>query len=174
MIPCPNAYDIFLKTVMDPVDRNLLESYIGWLLLGQQENIPQYIILYGKTGSGKTTISNALCRIFGGGRISYSAEMAKFANSPIAIIRDADADKIIRDTIMNEELRDVKFIIETNKLPPQEDPLVRILCMTGNKIAKPIFDELIIPGLWEMAIPYKYYCIDKLYGHLNVKGDSND
>jgi len=171
MIPCPNAYDIFLKTVMDPVDRNILESYIGWLLLGQRENIPQYIVLYGNAGSGKTTILNALYRIFSEDGVFLSAKMAKFANSPIAIIQDANADEIIRETIMDEDLQDVTFIIETNKLPPQEDPQVRVLCMTGNRIAKPIFYDLIIPGLLEMSIPYKHYCIDKLYKHLEVKGE---
>lgn len=172
MIPCPNAYDIFLRKVMDPVDRDYLESYIGYFLLGQLENVPQYIVLYGRPGSGKTTIINALRGVLGEGKISYSAEMAKFTHSPIAIIQDADADKIIRETIMDKELRDITFIIETNKLPPQEDPLVRVLCMTGKRIAKPTFDELIIPGLLEMAIPYKYYCIDKLYKHLNVEGEN--
>ena len=173
MISCPNAYDIFLKTVMDPVDRGSLESYIGFFLLGQLESIPPYIVLYGRPGSGKTTIINTLRRVLGEGKISYSAEMAKFAHSSIAIIQDADANKIIRDTIMDKELRDIKFIIETNKLPSQDDPCVRVLCMTGNRIAKPIFDELLLPGLWEMTIPYKYYCIDKLYKHLEVKGESN-
>lgn len=172
MISCPNAYDILLRTIMDPVDRDLLESYIGWFLLGQRENIPQYIVLYGEPESGKTTISNVLCRIFGEGRISYSAEMAKITHSPIVIFPDSDADRTIRETIMDKELRDVKFIIGTNKLP-QQDPLVRVLCMTGKRIAKPIFNELILPGLWEMTIPYKYYCIDKLYKHLRVGGDLN-
>ena len=174
MISCPNAYDIFLRTVMDHVDRDYLESYIGYFLLGQLENVPQYIVLYGRPKSGKTTIINALRRVLGEGKISYSAEMAKFAHSPITIIQDSDADKIIRETIMDKELRDVTFIIETNKLPEHSDPLVRVLCMTGNRIAKPISDELILPGLLEMAIPYKYYCIDKLYRHLEVKGESND
>lgn len=174
MIPCPNVYDIFLKTVMDPVDREKLEDYIGWFLLGERENIPQYTVFYGESGSGKSTILNMLCRIFGDGRISYGAEMSKVTHSPIVIIQDTDADKLIRDTITDKELRDKKFFIATNKLPPQGDVLVRVLCMTGNRIAKPIFNELVLPGLWEMTIPYKYYCIDKLYRHLEVKGDSND
>ena len=166
MIPCPNAYDVFLKTVMDPVDREMLEDYIGWFLLRQLENIPQYIVFYGESGSGKSTILNILCRIFGDGRISYGAEMSKIAHSPIVIIQDTDVDKLIRDTITDKELRDKKFFIATNKLPLQKDPLVRVLCMTGKKIAKSIFNELILPGLLEMTIPYKYYCIDKLYRHL--------
>ena len=174
MIQCPNAYEIFLRTVMDPVDCDYLESYIGYFLLGQLENVPQYIVLYGRPGSGKTTIINALRRVLGEDKISYGAEMAKFTHTPIAIIQDSDADKIIRETIMDKELRDITFIIATNKLPAHSDPLVRVLCMTGKRISKPIFDELIIPGLLEMAIPYKYYCIDKLYRHLEVKGGSND
>ena len=86
MIPCPNVYDIFLKTVMDPVDRKMLEDYIGWFLLGEKENIPQYTVFYGESGSGKSTILNMLCRIFGDGRVSYSVEMSKLAHSPIVII----------------------------------------------------------------------------------------
>lgn len=175
MIPCPNVYDIFFKTVMDLVDRDYLESYIGYFLLNQLENVPQYIVLYGRPGSGKTTIINALYRVLGEDKIScFSAKMAKFAQLPIAIIQDANADKIIQETIMDKDLRDVTFIIETNKLPAHSDPSVRVLCMTGNRIPKPIFNDLILPGLWEMTIPYKYYCIDKLYKHLNVEGDLND
>lgn len=173
MIPCPNAYDIFLKTIIDPVDRDYLESYIGWFFLRDLENIPQYIILYGGAGSGKSTILQTMRRIFGDGRISYSTEMIKVTHAPIAIIDDVDADKVIRDTIMDKELRNTKFFITTNKLPLQEDPCVRVLCMTGNRIPKPVFMELILPGLWEMTIPYKYYCIDKLYKHLRVEGDLN-
>lgn len=169
MIPCPNAYDIFLKTVMDPVDRKMLEDYIGWFLLGQLENIPQYMVFYGESGSGKSTILNMLCRIFGDVRISYDAEMSKIAHSPIVIIQDTDADKLIRDTITDKELRDKKFFIATNKLPLQGMSYARVLCMTEKRISKPIFNELILPGLWEMTIPYRYYCIDKLYRHLNIE-----
>ena len=168
MIPCPSAYDIFLKTVMDPVDREMLENYIGWFLLRQLENVPQYIVLYGEPATGKSVILNTLRNIFGEGCISYTADMAKFAHSPIIIIDDAPVDKIIRDTITDKELHDKKFFIATNKLPQQGMSYARVLCMTGKRINKPIFNELILPGLLEMTIPYKYYCIDKLYRHLNI------
>lgn len=167
MIPCPNAYDILLRTIMDPVDRAALESYIGYICLGDYGSVPKYVVLYGEPGSGKSTILNFLVRIFGEGRVSYSPEMAKIAKSKIVIIQDGDTDKIIEKTFDDLKLMETTFFIATNKLPKNTDILARTLCMTGKRIAEPIFRDMFLPGLWEMTIPYKYYCVDKLYRHLN-------
>lgn len=172
MIPCPNAYDILLRTIMDPVDRDYLESFIGHICLGDYDNVPKYIVLYGKAGTGKSTILNALVRIFGEGKISYGAEMAKLAHSPIIIIQDGNADKIIDETNNDYSLSKTKFFIATNKLPNYWEPTARVLCMTGERIPGKIFTKLILPSLWEMAIPYKQYCVDKVCEYLNVKGET--
>lgn len=173
MIPCPNAYDILLRTIMDPFDRDRLESFIGRICLGDYDSVPKYTVLYGEMATGKSTILNALVRIFGEGKISYGAEMAKIAHSPIVIIQDSDADKIIDKTNNDYSLNKTKFFIATNKLPNYWEPTAHVLCMTGNRIPESVFMELILPGLLEMTIPYKYYCIDKLYKHLRVEGDLN-
>lgn len=174
MIPCPNAYDILLRTIMDPIDRDCLESIIGRICLGDYDSVPKYTVLYGEAATGKSTILNVLVRIFGDGKISYSAEMAKFAHSPIAIIQDGDTDKIIDETNNDYSFNKTKFFIATNKLPNYWEPTARVLCMTGERIPVKIFMNLILPSLWEMAIPYKQYCVDKVCEYLNAKGDSND
>ena len=171
MIPCPNVYDIFLKTVMDPVDRDYLESFIGHICLGDYDSVPKYIMLYGKAGTGKTTILNALVRIFGEGKISYGADMAKFVHSPIIIIQDSDADKIVDETKNDYSLSKTKFFIATNKLQNYWEQNVRVICMTGERIPDKIFKKLFLPSLWEMTIPYKQYCVDKICEYLNVKGE---
>ena len=171
MIPCPNSYDILLRTIMDPVDRDCLESIIGHICLGDYDSVPKYTVLYGESGSGKSTILNFLIRIFGEGKISYGAEIAKFAHSPIVIIQDASADKIIDETNNDYSLNKIKFFIATNKLPNYWEQTTRVLCMTGEKIPVKIFNNLILPSLWEMTIPYRKYCVDKACEYLNVKGE---
>ena len=163
MIQCPCVYDIYLNTVMDSADRYALECYIGWFLLEKRELIPQYIILYGDPGSGKSTILYMLYRLFGDDQINYSIEMAKLTKSPCVIIHDGDADKIIHDTINDRDLEKTIFIIATNKLPKNYTTNVKVLCMTGNKIKDSIFDKLIYPGLFKMIDLYGKYCIDALY-----------
>ena len=174
MIRCPNAYDILLRTIMDPVDRDYMESFIGRICLGDYDSVPKYIVLYGESGSGKSTILNFLIRVFGEGKISYGTEMAKFAHSPIVIIQDGDANKIIDDTNNDYSLNKTKFFIATNKLPNYWEPTSRVLCMTGERIPVKIFNNLILPSLWEMTIPYKQYCVDKVCEYLNTKGEPID
>lgn len=174
MIPCPNVYDVLLRTIMDPVDRDYLESYIGRICIGDYRNVPKYTVFYGEPGTGKSTILNILIRLFGEGKISYGAEMAKLVHSPIVIIQDGNADKIIDETNNDYSLNKTKFFIATNKLPKYWEIDTRVLCMTGERVSDKIFKNLIVPGLWEMTIPYKHYCIDKIYEYLNVKGGSND
>ena len=170
MIPCPNAYDILLRTIMDPVDRDYLESYIGCICLGDYGHVPKYIVLYGESGTGKSTILNFLTRIIGEGKISYGIEMAKLVHSPIIIIQDSDADKIIDETNNDYSLNKTKFFIATNKLPKRWEINTRILCMTGERIPATIFTNLILPSLWEMTILYKKYCVDKVCEYL--KGET--
>lgn len=172
MIPCPNAYDILLQTIMDPVDRDYLERYIGRICLGDYDSVPKYIVLYGKSGTGKTTILNFLTRIIGEGKISYGAEMAKLVHSPIVIIQDSNADKIIDETNDDYSLNKTKFFIATNKLPNYWEPTARILCMTGERIPDKIFTNLIMPSLWEMTVPYKKYCVDKVCEYLIQKEET--
>lgn len=169
MIPCPNAYDILLRAIMDPVDRDYLESFIGHICLGDYDNVPKYTVLYGEAGTGKSTILKVLVRIFGEGKISYSSEMAKLAHSPIVIIHDGDADKIIDETNNVYSLSRTKFFIATNKLPNYWEPTARVLSMTGERIPVKIFMNLILPSLWEMAIQYRQYCVDKVCEYLKVE-----
>lgn len=174
MIPCPNAYDILLRTIMDPVDRDYLESYIGYICLGDYDSVPKYIVLYGEPGTGKTTILNFLVRILGEGKISYGSEMAKLTHAPIVIIQDWEVDKIVDKTNNDSSFNKTKFFIATNKLTKHWKPNIRVLCMTGEKIPGKIFTNLILPSLWEMTIPYKQYCVDKVCEYLNTKGETDD
>ena len=84
----------------------------------------------------------------------------------IAGLIDADVDKVIQNTINDQDLKDTTFFIATTALPKERDSNVKILCMTGKKIKKSIFETIIYHGLYAMKEEYKAYCIDQLYQHL--------
>jgi hypothetical protein len=92
--------------------------------------------------------------------------MAKLSKAHAMIIHDADVDKVIQNTINDQDLKNTTFFIATNRLPKERDSNVKILCMTGKKIKKSIFETIIYHGLYAMKEEYKAYCIDQLYQHL--------
>ena len=168
---CPSAYDYLLDTIMDKVDRAYLEHFIGSICIVSYDYLPKYLIFYGPAGSGKTTLINILIRLIGDGRVSYGIGMAKIAHSRFVVVHNGDAEKLIEETKDDPTTNGMVFIIATNK--PVENPPVnaRILCMTGKQVPFMLFSELIIPSLYEMTVPYKYYCIDSLCRYL--KGDKD-
>ena len=168
---CPYAYDYLLDTIMDKVDRAYLEHFIGSACIGSYEYLPKYLIFYGPAGSGKTTLINILIRLIGEWQISYSTGIAKMAHSSssFVVIHDGDAEKLIEETKDDPATDGMTFIIATNK-PIQHPPMnASILCVTDNRIPSAMFNELIDPSLYELAVPYKYYCIDSLCRYLKEK-----
>lgn len=172
MIPCPNAYDILLNTILDPKEREHFETEMGLLLCKRYALVPKYTVFYGNSPSGKTTLMNIMASVIGENQISYGSYDINISKSKIVFHFDGDADKFIKAIKNKESLKDVRFFIGTNRKPKSTDVPIRIFHMTGKQIDWPIYENVIAPSLNELIIPYRWYCMDRLIE--NLKGELNE
>lgn len=104
-------YDILMRTLYDPSERDKLEWAVGAILTGDSRYIQKFITLYGSTGSGKSTFLNIVQKLVAGYYISFNAKdlvgrdafgLEIFKNNPlVAIQHDGDLSKIEDNSTLN-------------------------------------------------------------------------
>lgn len=106
------AWDELIGTLYAPVERHKLEWAIGSIVTGDSKTLQKFLVLYGDSGTGKSTILNIICKLFDG---YYTMFMAKdlvsngneFALEPfkvnplVAIQQDGDLSRIEDNTRLN-------------------------------------------------------------------------
>ncbi|HAQ03032.1 MAG: hypothetical protein US15_C0010G0012 [Candidatus Moranbacteria bacterium GW2011_GWF1_36_4] len=107
-----DAYDEIISTLYDTEERAKLEWAIGAIVAGDGKDIQKFLVLYGKGGSGKSTMLNIIQKLFIGyyttfdakaltsSTSSFSTEVFK-DNPLIAIQHDGDLSKIEDNTKLN-------------------------------------------------------------------------
>lgn len=106
-----NAYNRLMSVIYDPEEREKLEWAVGAIISGDSKWIQKFIVLYGGSGTGKSTFLNILQNMFpgyyslldakelGSGN-SFSLESLK-DNKLIAIQHDGDLSRIEDNTKLN-------------------------------------------------------------------------
>ena len=108
---CP-SWDILLSTLYKPEDRRKIEWAIGSIVKGDSKYIQKFLVFYGPSGTGKSTVLNIIQRLFegyvamfdakalGSNNNSFSTEV--FKNNPlVAIQHDGDLSRIEDNTKLN-------------------------------------------------------------------------
>ena len=107
-----SAYDELIGTLYSEEERRKLEWAIGSIVAGDGKDIQKFIVLYGESGAGKSTVLNIIQKLFdgyytvfdakslGNNNNQFSTEM--FKNHPlVAIQHDGDLSRIEDNTKLN-------------------------------------------------------------------------
>ena len=106
------AYDKLISTLYSEEERHKIEWAIGSIISGDSKKIQKFMVLYGASGTGKSTILNIIQQLFEGyysvfdakalGSTSNSFALEAFKSNPlVAIQHDGDLSKIEDNTRLN-------------------------------------------------------------------------
>lgn len=107
--PC---WDQIISTLYSEEERHKIEWAIGAIVTGESKNIQKFLVFYGDSGTGKSTILNIIQQLFDGYWCSFEAKalgsnsasfaLEPFKNNPlVAIQHDGDLSKIEDNTRLN-------------------------------------------------------------------------
>lgn len=126
-----SAYNKILGTLYSPEDREKIEWSIGAVLSGDSKKIEKFIVLYGKGGTGKSTILDLIEKIFDGYWSVFVAEelalkshqfsTAAFKDNPLVAIQDDGTLAKIDSPRINEIVS--HKVIQINEKNTKQYPL---------------------------------------------------
>ena len=141
------AYDEIIGTLYEPDERAKLEWAIGSIVAGDAKNIQKFIVLYGESGAGKSTILNIIQKLFEGYYTSFDAKALTsssnafsteaFKSNPlVAIQHDGDLSKIEDNTKLNSIVSHEEITINEKFKPSYMSRINSFLFMGTNKPVK--------------------------------------
>lgn len=109
--PCP-AWDELVGTLYSPAEREKIEWSIGSVISGDSKKNQKFLVFYGPSGYGKSTVLGIMEKLFEGYYIPFDAKalgtsannfsLAGFKNNPLlAIQHDGDLSRIEDNTRLN-------------------------------------------------------------------------
>lgn len=122
-----SAYDQLMSTLYAPDEREKLEWAVGAIVCGDSKKLQKFVVLYGDSGTGKSTFLDIVKQLFDGycgvfdakslGSSSNRFALEVFKNNPlVAIQHDGDLSKIEDNTRLNSLVsHEVMVVDEKNK-----------------------------------------------------------
>ena len=107
-----SAWDKLIGTLYSPEERHKIEWVIGAIVSGDSKTIQKFMVFYGDSGTGKSTILNIIQQLFegyysvfdakalGSGNSSFALEAFR-TNPLVAIQHDGDLSRIEDNTRLN-------------------------------------------------------------------------
>lgn len=107
-----SAYDKLMNALYSEEERRKIEWAIGSIVSGESKKLQKFLVLYGATGTGKSTVLNIVEKLFNGyyavfdakalGSSNNSFALEAFRSNPlVAIQHDGDLSKIEDNTRLN-------------------------------------------------------------------------
>ena len=107
-----SSWDKIIGTLYSPEERRKIEWAIGSIVAGDSKFIQKFLVFYGPSGTGKSTILNVIGKLFEGYTTSFDAKslgsngnsfaMEVFRDNPlVAIQHDGDLSRIEDNTKLN-------------------------------------------------------------------------
>lgn len=123
-----DSYDEIIGTLYSEENRAKLEWAIGSILAGDSRKIQKFIVLYGKGGTGKSTILKIIHKLFNGYDTVFVAKnlansnkdfsMEPFRTNPlVAIDEDGDLSKIEDSTKINSIVSHEQILMNVKNKP---------------------------------------------------------
>lgn len=139
-----DAYDELIGTLYNQSERDKLEWAIGAIISGDSKDIQKFIVLYGESGSGKSTFLNIVQEMFDGYCADFEAKLLGMSNSEfaleifknnplIAIQHDGDLSRIEDNTRLNSIVSHEPMVINEKFKSKYSIKLNSFLFMGTNK-----------------------------------------
>lgn len=137
-------WDRLISTLYDEEERRKIEWSIGAIVTGASRTLDKFVVLYGKPGSGKSTLINILMQLFEGYYTAFdAASLAKsnnafaaaaFKTNPIvAFQHDGDLSRIDDNTQLNSIISHEEMQINEKFKPTYTTRIDSFLYMATNK-----------------------------------------
>ena len=144
--PTP-AYDELVNSLYSPEEKEKFEWLIGSIIAGDSRKIQKFLVFYGATGTGKSTIINIIQKLFPGYYSTFNAKSlgnsnAEFAIEPfrlnplIAIQHDGDLSKIEDNTRLNSITSHEPITVNLKHKSMYTDTFTSMCIMGTNKPVK--------------------------------------
>lgn len=141
------AYDHLMDVLYRPDERHKIEWAIGAIVNGDSKELQKFMVFYGASGTGKSTILNIIQMLFDGywcvfdakalGSTSASFALEPFSNNPlIAIQHDGDLSKIEDNTRLNSLVSHERMTVNEKFKRAYENKFNCFLFMGTNKPVK--------------------------------------
>lgn len=141
---CPiDAYNELMSTLYAPEERQKLEWAMGSIIAGDSKKIQKFFILFGDSGTGKSTFLNILQWVFDGYCGTFEAKSlgsgSEFgleslkANPLIGIDSEADLSRIFDNTRLNSIVAHEKMVVNAKYTKKYEMKFNSMLFMGSNK-----------------------------------------
>lgn len=142
-----NAWDEIVGTLYDSEERAKIEWAIGAIVSGDAKHIQKFLVLYGKGGTGKSTILNIIQKLFDGYYTTFEAKALTgstnafstevFKSNPlVAIQHDGDLSKIEDNTKLNSIISHEEMTLNEKYKPSYQSRINAFLLMGTNKPVK--------------------------------------
>ena len=140
---CP-AWDEMVGTLYNPPERHKLEWAIGSVVCGDSRQLQKFVVLYGDSGTGKSTVLDIIAKMFKGYDCAFNAKalgsstsefaLEPFKNNPlVAIQQDGDLSKIEDNARLNSLVSHEEVIVNEKHKSQYGSRFYAMLFMGTNK-----------------------------------------
>ena len=142
-----DSFEELISTLYDPEERDKLEWAIGSIVAGDSRELQKFIVLYGESGSGKSTIIKVIEQLFEGYYATFDAKALTsssnafsteaFRDNPlVAIQHDGDLSRIEDNTKLNSITSHEVMTINEKYKPSYSSTIDSFLIVGTNKPVK--------------------------------------
>lgn len=140
------SYTTLMNTLYNPEERHKLEWAIGSIIAGDSIWLQKFIVLYGDSGSGKSTFLNILQKLFDGYYASFDAKAltgsSQFAfeslraNPLVAVQHDVDLSHIEDNAKLNSIVSHEEIVMNIKNKSTFPMKILAMLFVASNKAVK--------------------------------------
>lgn len=142
-----SAWDTLMSTLYSPEERAKIEWAVGSIIAGDSKTIQKFLVFYGPSGTGKSTILNIIQRLFEGYAVMFDAKALGSSNNQfateifktnplVAIQHDGDLSKIEDNTKLNSIISHEEMLVNEKYKPSYSTKFNAFLLMGSNQPVK--------------------------------------
>lgn len=142
-----SAYNKLISTLYAPEEREKIEWAIGSIVAGDSKKIQKFLVLYGDSGTGKSTVLNIIQQLFDGYYSVFDAKslgssnnqfaLEAFSSNPlVAIQHDGDLSHIEDNTRLNSLVSHETMVVNEKHKNLYKNSFKSFLFMGTNKPVK--------------------------------------
>lgn len=142
-----SAWNEIVGTLYSPEERHKIEWVIGSIVSGDSKKLQKFLVFYGASGTGKSTIINIIQKLFDGYWATFNAKalgsssanfaLESFKNNPlVAIQHDGDLSKIEDNTRLNSIVSHEPMTVDLKFKSTYTDKFEAMLIMGTNRPVK--------------------------------------